>query len=83
MMEFSVFLRYTVHNLWKRENRIHFQPPILFIGRRYTDTFTNGEKSYFPMETFTVQMGGTYRFRIINVGFATPFKITFEGVRTI
>ncbi|XP_056007907.1 uncharacterized protein LOC125666817 [Ostrea edulis] len=48
-------------------------------GRRYTDTFKNGEKSYFPMETFTVQMGGTYRFRIINVGFATPFKITFEG----
>ncbi|XP_061185783.1 uncharacterized protein LOC133193882 [Saccostrea echinata] len=48
-------------------------------GRRYTDKSESGEKPYIPLETFTVQKGGTYRFRIINVGFASPFKISFEA----
>ncbi|XP_052683930.1 uncharacterized protein LOC128164215 isoform X2 [Crassostrea angulata] len=49
-------------------------------GRRYTETdIENGEKPFIPLETFTVQQMGTYRFRIMNVGFAQPFEVSFEA----
>lgn len=56
----------------------------LLLGRRYTESdIENGEKPFIPLETFTVQQMGTYRFRIMNVGFAQPFEISFEAVRNL
>ena len=50
-------------------------------GRRYRNNdFVNGEKPFIPLEIFTVEPMKWYRFRIINVGFAQPFQISFEAV---
>lgn len=50
-------------------------------GRRYRNgDFVNGEKPFIPLEIFTVEPMKWYRFRIINVGFAQPFQISFEAV---
>nr|XP_022308032.1 uncharacterized protein LOC111114035 [Crassostrea virginica] len=49
-------------------------------GRRYRNgDFVNGEKPFIPLEIFTVEPMKWYRFRIINVGFAQPFQISFEA----
>ncbi len=49
----------------------------IFSGRRYSNKTGKADKP-MPLETFTVQRGGKYRFRLISAAMVYPFRVSID-----
>ncbi len=48
-------------------------------GRFYNKSTDEVENGYVPLEVFTVQKGGRYRFRVICTSMTYGFRISIDG----